>query len=98
MASADLQRHSRERRDDAMTRVALLSPREKQTLRGLLAGMTNKEIARRLQISPRAVEMHRLNMMDDMNCGSFSDVIRIGVEAGLEPLHRPVNEQSVWLR
>jgi hypothetical protein len=37
--------------------------------------------------------MHRANMMRDMACDSLSDVIRIGVEAELEPLAR-MGEQS----
>jgi two-component system response regulator FixJ len=88
LAVADVRRHSRGRRHRAIAAISLLSAREKQILRGLLAGMTNKEIARRFEISPRTVEMHRANMMRDMSCNSLSDVIRIGVEAELEPLSR----------
>jgi two-component system response regulator FixJ len=93
LALADIRRRSRGRRSKALAAIALLSAREKQILRGLLAGMTNKEIARRFDISPRTVEMHRANMMRDMACDSLSDVIRIGVEAELEPLAR-MGEQS----
>lgn len=88
LAMADVRRRSRARRNRALASIGLLSAREKQILRGLLAGMTNKEIARRFEISPRTVEMHRANMMRDMGCDSLSDVIRIGVEAELEPLPR----------
>jgi len=79
----------RAQRSEAVARLARLSTREMQILRGLLAGMTNKEIARRFEISPRTVEMHRANMMRDMNCEALSDVIRLAIEAELEPLDRP---------
>jgi two-component system response regulator FixJ len=88
LAVAEVRRRGRGRRTKALAAIGLLSAREKQILRGLLAGMTNKEIARRFDISPRTVEMHRANMMRDMACESLSDVIRIGVEAELEPLPR----------
>ncbi|TFI57085.1 response regulator transcription factor [Sphingomonas parva] len=78
----------RAQRSEAVARLARLSTRETQILRGLLAGMTNKEIARRFEISPRTVEMHRANMMRDMNCDALSDVIRLAIEAELEPLDR----------
>ena len=78
----------RAQRSEATARLARLSKRETQILRGLLAGMTNKEIARRFEISPRTVEMHRANMMRDMNCDALSDVIRLAIEAELEPLER----------
>ena len=55
-------------------------------MRGLLAGMTNKEIARRLELSPRTVEMHRANMMADLALDSLADAIRLAVEAELAPL------------
>ena len=84
----------RAQRSEAVARLARLSTRETQILRGLLAGMTNKEIARRFEISPRTVEMHRANMMRDMNCDALSDVIRLAIEAELEPLDRPAKAEE----
>ena len=92
MAARDEQR--RAQRSEAAARLARLSTRETQILRGLLAGMTNKEIARQFEISPRTVEMHRANMMRDMNCDALSDVIRLAIEAELEPLERPARGQG----
>ena len=73
-------------RIEAEARLQVLSPRELQILRGLIAGMTNKEIARRLELSPRTVEMHRLNMIRDLGFRTTSAAIRLALEAGLEPL------------
>jgi two-component system, LuxR family, response regulator FixJ len=84
----------RAQRSEAVARLSRLSTRETQILRGLLAGMTNKEIARRFEISPRTVEMHRANMMRDMNCEALSDVIRLAIEAELEPLDRPAKADA----
>lgn len=63
-----------------------LSARELQILQGLLGGLTNKEIARHLGISPRTVEMHRASMMDDLGVASLSEAVRIAIDAELSPL------------
>lgn len=56
-----------------------LSPRERDVLRGMMEGETNKEIARRLEVSPRTVEVHRRNIMTKMNADSFAALIRMVV-------------------
>lgn len=73
-------------RATAAVRLRALSQRERQILRGLIAGMTNKEIARRLDLSPRTVEMHRRNLLRDLGVRSTSAAIRLAIEAELAPL------------
>jgi FixJ family two-component response regulator len=78
-----------ERRKSALAasaRIGRLSPRERQILQGLLAGLSNKEIARRLDLSPRTVEMHRANMMDDLGIASLAEALRLAIDAELAPL------------
>lgn len=80
-------RRQRESRAIALARIDKLSPRELQILRGLLGGLSNKSIARQLEISPRTVEMHRASMMSDLHCNSLSEAVRIAIDAGLDPLN-----------
>ncbi len=75
-----------ERRRTAQDRTALLSSRESEVLRGLMAGLSNKMLARRLDISLRTVEMHRANMMDRLQVGSLAEALTLAVQAGIEPL------------
>ena len=70
----------------AGARLERLSPRERQILQGLLAGMSNKAIARQLDLSPRTVEMHRANMMADLGIASLPEAIRLAIDAELTPL------------
>jgi PAS domain S-box-containing protein len=77
-----------EARSAAAVRLERLSPRERQVLQGLLAGMTNKAIARSLRLSPRTVEMHRANMMDDLGLTNLSEALRLAIDAQLAPLDR----------
>jgi two-component system sensor kinase FixL len=85
----DLRAQERRRtrgRSDALARTGKLSARELQVLQGLLGGLSNKAIARLLDLSPRTVEMHRARMMDDLGCASLSEAVRIAIDAGLSPL------------
>src|SRR6516225_10145759 len=65
-------------------KLALLSPRELQVLKGLLAGRPNKSIAYDLQISPRTVEIHRARVMDKMGARSLSELVRLALAAGVQ--------------
>ena len=69
----------------AASRLALLSPREREVLQGLLAGLPNKSIAYDLAISPRTVEIHRARVMDKMAAKSLSELIRMSLAAGVQP-------------
>jgi two-component system response regulator FixJ len=77
--------HSDRDRDiaDAVRRVAMLSPREREVLDGLLAGRPNKLIAYDLGISVRTVEVHRARMMERLRMRQLAEVIRLGVMAKL---------------
>ncbi|MBP0580423.1 response regulator transcription factor FixJ [Labrys sp. LIt4] len=63
-------------------RLASLSPRERQVLNGLVAGLSNKEIAREYEISPRTVEVYRANVMMKMQAGSISELVRQAIRSG----------------
>ena len=75
----------RERRDaKAQKLIRLLTGREMDVLKCLVSGASNNEIASRLGISPRTVEVHRANMMRRLNARSVADAVRIGLYAGLD--------------
>ncbi|MBV8936159.1 MAG: response regulator transcription factor [Alphaproteobacteria bacterium] len=70
---------------EAASKLNLLSPREREVLEGLLAGLPNKSIAYDLGISPRTVEIHRARVMDKMGARSLSELIRLALAAGMQP-------------
>jgi two-component system, LuxR family, response regulator FixJ len=75
-------------KDDTVTqnivaRIATLSPRERQVMEGLIAGLSNKLIARDYDISPRTIEVYRANVMTKMQAGSLSELVRLAMRAGL---------------
>jgi two-component system response regulator FixJ len=65
-------------------RLQSLTDRERDVLRGLLAGHPNKTIAYDLGLSPRTVEVHRANLMTKLEVRSLSEALRIAFAAGLE--------------
>lgn len=67
---------------DIATRVASLSPRERQVMEGLVAGLSNKMIARDYDISPRTIEVYRANVMTKMQASSLSELVRLAMRAG----------------
>ena len=69
----------------ATSRVALLTPREKEVLEHLVAGHSNKIIAYELAISPRTIEIHRGHLMQKMQARGLSNLIQMALVAGVGP-------------
>jgi two-component system, LuxR family, response regulator FixJ len=63
--------------------IAMLSPRERQVLEGILAGRSTKMIAHDLGISARTVEVHRAHMLERLRTRSIAEAIRLAVTAAL---------------
>jgi two-component system response regulator FixJ len=70
-------------RAEIVSRLAALSNRERDVLGGLVAGRANKQIAFDLGISPRTVEIYRANLMNKMQAGSLSDLVRMALIVGM---------------
>lgn len=68
--------------EEAKVRIAALTPREQDVLRGLADGLPNKTIAYDLGISPRTVEVHRANLMTKLEVHSLSEALRLAFAAG----------------
>ncbi len=63
--------------------AATLSPREKDVLEGISAGLSNKEISRRLAISAKTVETHRSRIMQKLNVTKATELVREAMRSGL---------------
>lgn len=88
MIEAALQQGSNHLKSDAVSaeiasRVASLSQRERQVMNGLVAGLSNKLIAREHNISPRTIEVYRANVMTKMQAHNLSELIRLALRAGI---------------
>lgn len=76
---ADVHAQERQRFEEMLS---TLSGREKDVLRGVIAGKMNKVIAYELGISPRTVEVYRANVMSKTHANGLSELVRIALLAG----------------
>lgn len=68
---------------DAKERIERLTKREREVLKYVSDGSTNRQIAARLGISPRTVEIHRANMLSKIRANNSPEAVRIASDAGL---------------
>ena len=64
-------------------RLEELSPRERQVLPLLLAGLRNKQAASHLGISDVTVQVHRGQIMRKMRARSFAELVKMGEALGV---------------
>lgn len=62
-------------------RLATLTPREREVMDLVVAGRANREIAAKLGLSSKTVEVHRAHVMDKMKVDSLAELVRVVLEA-----------------
>ncbi len=68
---------SKEMATQVAQRIERLTPREKEVFEKLVVGHSNREIADKLSISPRTVEVHRACVMKKMQAQSLSHLVQM---------------------
>jgi FixJ family two-component response regulator len=66
-----------------------LTPRERDVMNLVVAGMLNKQIGLKLDISEITVKAHRGKMMQKMKADSVADLVKTAVRLGLTPARNP---------
>jgi DNA-binding NarL/FixJ family response regulator len=56
--------------------LPFLTPKEKEVIRYVLDGYSNKEIADKMDISPRTIETHRANVLNKFNLKNTTELIK----------------------
>jgi FixJ family two-component response regulator len=69
-------------------RTEMLSPRELQVLRWVIAGALNKQTAAELAISEKTVKFHRAEVMRKMKAGSVAELTMLANRAGVAPMRK----------
>jgi RNA polymerase sigma factor (sigma-70 family) len=76
----DTRRHDAHRTEDvARSRLERLTPREREVLDLLVEGLSQRDIAARLEISPRTVEVYKARMMEKLQCRSLAELVRTAI-------------------
>jgi len=83
LAAGQQRRAKEESRAVLEARIADLSDRQRQVMEYLIDGHTNKEIGRRLGISPRTIETYRAFVMAKMGAASLADLVKMAIRMGL---------------
>jgi DNA-binding NarL/FixJ family response regulator len=63
--------------------VEPLTPRERQVLEMIASGLTNKEIARKLEISDHTVKFHVAAILAKLGAGSRTEAVTMAIRHGL---------------
>lgn len=63
--------------------IPTLTEREKEILRCVAEGLSTKQIANRLFISPRTVEVHRSNMIKKLGAQNAAELVKLAIQHGL---------------
>jgi FixJ family two-component response regulator len=70
-------RHRRRLRQACTSRIGRLTPREREVMTMVAAGMANKVVAYELGISEKTVETHRARVMTKLEVESLADLVRL---------------------
>ncbi|MEM8595971.1 MAG: response regulator transcription factor [Pseudomonadota bacterium] len=66
-------------------RFETLTNREREVLILVCEGLPNKQVAHRLQISEKTVEVHRSQVMRKLNVQNFAQLLRLAITSGILP-------------
>jgi len=72
-------------RENIQQRLATLTPREREILTYVIAGLLNKQIAYVLDISEKTVKVHRGRVMEKTGVESLAELVRLAEKAGIKP-------------
>lgn len=71
--------------DEIQRRLATLTPREREVMIHVVAGMLNKQVARELGAAEKTIKVHRARVMEKMEAASLAELVRMAERAGLRP-------------
>jgi FixJ family two-component response regulator len=81
----------RQVRDTFLSRVEMLTARERQVAQRLVAGRSNKQIASELGTTEKTAKVHRGHVMAKLQVGSVAELIRLAEETRPSPIVPPTS-------
>jgi DNA-binding NarL/FixJ family response regulator len=78
--------HQGEESPPSPTSPAFLRPHERELLQLIANGLSTKDIAARLHVSPKAIESRRIRLMDRLDIYDMAGLVRYAILTGIVPL------------
>jgi FixJ family two-component response regulator len=69
--------------EELRNRFALLTPREREVMARVVAGLLNKQVGAQLGMSETTVKIHRHQVMEKMGAGSLPELVRMADSIGI---------------
>ncbi|GMU49855.1 MAG: DNA-binding response regulator [Candidatus Desulfobacillus denitrificans] len=82
LSKCESTRQVADRRDAFARLLATLTPREREVMDMIVAGGHNRDIAEKLGISPRTVEVHKARVMQKLQVDGVAQLVRLSLGAG----------------
>jgi FixJ family two-component response regulator len=76
-------REERSKIEELHSRYRLLTPREREVMSLVVAGLLNKQIAGDLGTSEASVKVHRQHVMEKIGAGSLAELVRMADKLGI---------------
>jgi FixJ family two-component response regulator len=82
-------RKARSERKVLETRLARLTPREREVFALVVTGLGNKQVGWELGATEKTIKVHRARVMEKMEAGSLADLVRMSDALGLRAESAP---------
>lgn len=82
IAEDSKRRAARHEQSEFHERLELLTPREREVLRMVVAGLSSREIGEQLDVSFKTIEAHRAKIMKKMEATGVPHLVRMAIQAG----------------
>ena len=76
-------------------KATLLTPREQEIALLVSAGMSNKEIAHRIEVSAGTVKIHLSNIFQKLNVSNWTSLAAMALQGALVPIREPLGGYGV---
>lgn len=83
IARHDAVLNAKQMRDAVLSRIATLTPRERQVFELVIRGKSNKAIANALGSAERTIKAHRRNVMEKMQARSLTELVSLAERVGV---------------
>jgi two-component system, LuxR family, response regulator FixJ len=82
-------RERRSRETTVRRRMERLTPREREVMGLVVAGLANKQAAASLKVSEKTIEVHRARVMQKMEADSLAELVRLSMAVKDEAVAQP---------